>query len=1235
MPQNQKQQQTGQSDNRMVTIEQWEDQVFKHYGVPDNLRRAMAEQESGGDWNAISPSGVKGRYQMTQATAKQYGLDRNDPYQQVVAAARLLRDGYNRQSGIKDENAKWLASIAMYYGGGDAVDASGNLSTASRDGLSNPAVHVERVAKTWGELNRAGAGAIPSPPPADQPAPLQKVIRPGRQVTTTRGPVKPVAPNPFDLKQPGGFESAAQQVAARTSQISPEVQAEADRRAARRDADRARYEQKGFVGRRVQDVGEAFASTGQMAQQGFQNLTYPIRKGLSAVSPSAAARLKAGEEAQAYTAQRMAERQAAADSAASKTTRALAGGAINATIMAPLAMAGGAPAVVAATGLQQDWTDPKAAALNTALSYLPIKAGQMVSPAAAGFAGRVASAPASREIVRRGIEGATGGATGAGQYAGTQALLGRPIDPEEALAQGVSGAVLGTAMAPGKQRAAKPASMDGNDNPVTDINAPLTPDLVGQGVNRAGDFGATVQRAGDIRPRPQGTQPMPIQKRLSEIADAENAPLPARIGETAPLTRQEINAPSVSEQARLRQALKEPSAPPDVDAVISKAKQAAEASGRPVEGRSWDQQEAAIRDLMAKAEVADRQTAALEVELQRASSEGASVEGVDQMRVQLDRAKKSGERARSDLDGTLNRLARTSTLDTISALRKAGLLTGIKTHLRNVGGTGLFQGAEELARIPAAVVDLAFSAVTKKRTITGANPGAVARAGYEAATKGVREAAQILRRGATDEQLQALQLDREVKTGSKVLDTYVNGVFRTLAAEDKLFKTYAFRRALEDRAQAQALTEARQGKIKRNEVDGRVKELVANAPDSLAAEAILDAEVATFNNENLVSKAMSGARRELRKTEGGRIADFTIDLFLPFVRTPTNVVARLLEYSPVGFGKNAYQAARAITTRAFSEAEQRNFARTFGRASVGSGLILLGYKLYEAGLATGMSDDERTKRNRDFAAGRTPGAILNPKTNTWHQITGFSPVGSLIAIGASIAREHSQLLKNESQRPAKYAGIGAQVVAQQPLLIGAKDIGEAITQPMKTSERAGRIAGSFVPTIVNDVGELADPVRREGRGFTGQIQKRIPLLRQALPAATDALGRPLEDRKTAFFDPTLTSEAKDKTRSLERELTRLDIGLSGIQQARGETEQQFRERRQRYGQMFQSMAAELMALPAYRNAPAAVQRAAFDELTQAAKKQARDGRDNRSRYSAPALLAEAQRSVANAQRRMR
>jgi len=67
----------------------------------------------------------------------------------------------------------------------------------------------------------------------------------------------------------------------------------------------------------------------------------------------------------------------------------------------------------------------------------------------------------------------------------------------------------------------------------------------------------------------------------------------------------------------------------------------------------------------------------------------------------------------------------TSLKQIVVNFRRAGLLTGFKTHLRNMASNAAFQASEEAARAIALMADLAASAVTGRRTVSGPSPTAI------------------------------------------------------------------------------------------------------------------------------------------------------------------------------------------------------------------------------------------------------------------------------------------------------------------------------------------------------------------------------------------------------------------------------------------------------------------------------------------------------------------------------
>jgi hypothetical protein len=140
---------------------------------------------------------------------------------------------------------------------------------------------------------------------------------------------------------------------------------------------------------------------------------------------------------------------------------------------------------------------------------------------------------------------------------------------------------------------------------------------------------------------------------------------------------------------------------------------------------------------------------------------------------------------------------------------------------------------------------------------------------------------------------------------------------------------------------------------------------------------------------------------------------------------------------------------------------------------------MLGAKLYWDGRMTGLIEDDPTRRARDEAAGRIPGAIRIG--DSWIQLLGAAPLGYLLAIGATLARETQQEGEDAGFLPA--VEVAAQAIGEQPLLIRSKQIAESLTRPGSTGERLlGGAIGSYVPTMVSDVAEAIDPTARETRG---------------------------------------------------------------------------------------------------------------------------------------------------------
>lgn len=86
----------------------------RKYGVPVNLFNRLVQQESGWNPRAKSSAGAYGLAQLMPATARQLGVNRKDPRQNLEGGARYLAQ-MHRKFG------SWRLALAAYNAGPEAV----------------------------------------------------------------------------------------------------------------------------------------------------------------------------------------------------------------------------------------------------------------------------------------------------------------------------------------------------------------------------------------------------------------------------------------------------------------------------------------------------------------------------------------------------------------------------------------------------------------------------------------------------------------------------------------------------------------------------------------------------------------------------------------------------------------------------------------------------------------------------------------------------------------------------------------------------------------------------------------------------------------------------------------------------------------------------------------------------------------------------------------------------------
>lgn len=534
--------------------------------------------------------------------------------------------------------------------------------------------------------------------------------------------------------------------------------------------------------------------------------------------------------------------------------------------------------------------------------------------------------------------------------------------------------------------------------------------------------------------------------------------------------------------------------------------------------------------------------------------------------------------ARRALANKLAALDKDGWVDTILAFRRAGFLTGPRTLTRNyIGNTAFGPVIEEVNRLPAAIVDSALSVFTDNpRQVSLPFTEGYWGAAKVAATKGVRQTIEVVKNGATADELAALDIVREFNGPSKVLNAYINMVGRVQSAADKINRVFSYERALGE-------MKARAG--------------VEEPTEAMRMQAMAAAEYSTFNNPNPVVRSLRAFQGSLQRSApvAGKTINWGIDFAVPFKNTPANIAARLLDYAGGGVARAGYAAWKAKMDGSITPEQQKYIATNLARGAVtGPALIYLGWKMAQAGLMTGAANKEPGERGREEAAGRLPGAVLSPD-GKWRQISNIAPAGNLLVIGATMYHQFTKGTESLAQGVGKAIAGGVQSLMELPMLTGLRDVNEALQDPQKKLERfAASSAGSFVPALIDTAGNATDPTRREVRGndildsMRRQVQSRIPGARESLPPRVDALGRTITQTPSSAVDPSIGVKAKELSDPIVKQLvdTQARIARATKLPKSDETVEETTQRARIVGKAVELALSEAIDSNAYRDAAA-------------------------------------------------
>lgn len=442
-------------------------------------------------------------------------------------------------------------------------------------------------------------------------------------------------------------------------------------------------------------------------------------------------------------------------------------------------------------------------------------------------------------------------------------------------------------------------------------------------------------------------------------------------------------------------------------------------------------------------------------------------------------------------------------VDKLLGTWKAGLLTGLRTHGGNLESNASFGALRGVSKPGAVLVDKIASVFTKERKVT-MGLGEL-RAGAKGTIEGFQASRKVLKTGIderTGMDTKYTHGEINFKTrGGKLLGKYVNGVFRLMAAGDRPFYYDQLHRSLYDLAKADALTK----KIPLGKRGAHIKALIADPTADMVSIATNEAEKAVLGNETFLGKAvgkLSEAARELDHPLARAAAQLGVGILMPFSKVPAAFIGRVFDFTPVGALK---EVASQASMREF---DQRKFAFALSEATTGTAAIYLGANLAAGDYLSGDYPKDPKEQQRWKEEGITPNSLK--WGNNWISLNYLGPIGALFGIGKNVS---DALASGAAPQDALLTGAAgaATTVLGQSFLQGLSNGLQALNEPGRYMDNFVKgLAGSVVPTLLNDVGNATDHLQRETDSALEAIQSRIPGWRTHLRPKQTALGNTLD-----------------------------------------------------------------------------------------------------------------------------
>lgn len=439
-----------------------------------------------------------------------------------------------------------------------------------------------------------------------------------------------------------------------------------------------------------------------------------------------------------------------------------------------------------------------------------------------------------------------------------------------------------------------------------------------------------------------------------------------------------------------------------------------------------------------------------------------------------------------------------SLADRWNAWRYLSMLGNPRTHVRNILGNAFFAPVVFAknrvgAAMEAAAYQISGGKTGRSKAIVGLSKGD--RALYRAAFADFGNMENVIMDG--QKLSDAARMDKSIRKGQvifkhlKALEAFRKANGYLLDAEDAWFCKRYYANALASYA-------------KKNGISA---EMIVQNGDGLAAArayAIREAQRGTYRDVNAFSQMVTGIGNAGRNSKNAfaRAGNLLMQGVLPFKKTPANILARGVEYSPLGFLTSIAAYAKEVR-RSGITADERQAAGIklmdgLSAGLTGTGLMALGFLMAGQGWLRGHGSDDDKERRQEEANGHQAYSLEAGGVSV--TLDWVAPEALPVFAGANLY-EIANSMKNGDWEN------GPQM----------KDYIKAITQLSDPMVEMSMLSG------VADVIQSAAYAKNQDESVLAAILKSAAAsyVTQALPTLFGQIERVSEDRRyTPFIDKT-------------------------------------------------------------------------------------------------------------------